>query len=67
VTCTTKAAVSSVPRPVRPATAKAAASTATQAPTSAAGRALACPRRASIVASAPASSVAEQAGTSAVQ
>jgi hypothetical protein len=52
---------------VRPAAAKAAASSAAHEPIRTAGRALAWPRRASIVASAPASSVAEEDGTSAAQ
>ncbi len=62
-----KAAVSSVPRPVRPATVDPATRSATQALISTAGRAFACPRRASMVASAAASSDAEEAGTSAAQ
>jgi hypothetical protein len=62
-----KAAVSSVPRPVRPATTKPAKRSATQLPVRTAGRAVACPRRASMLARVPASRVAEAAGTSAVQ
>ena len=59
--------MSSVPRPVRPATVNATARSAAQAPINTAGSAVARPRRASMVASAPASSVAEEDGTSAVQ
>jgi hypothetical protein len=62
-----KATVSSVPRPLRPATTKPASRSATQLPIRNVGRALACPRRASMIASVPASRVAEEAGTSAVQ
>jgi len=67
VTWRTKAAVSSVPRPVRPATAKPATRSAAQLLIRTAGRVLACPRRASMMVRVPASRVAEVAGISAVQ
>jgi hypothetical protein len=59
--------VSSVPRPVRPATAAAAARSVAHAPISTADRAVACPRTASIVASVPARRVAAEDGTSAAK
>jgi hypothetical protein len=61
------AAVRSAPRPARPATAPAVMSIAAHAPIRVACRGLACPRRVSMTASAPARRVAEDAGMSAVQ
>jgi hypothetical protein len=67
VTWRTKATVSSVPRPARPATVTPAIRSATQPLIRTAGRVLAGLRRVSMIVSVPASSVAEAAGTSAVQ
>jgi hypothetical protein len=68
VTCSRNATVSAVPRPARPDRPARVMSSAAQASASAAGRrGIPAPRRVSITASVPASSVAEKAGTSAVQ
>ena len=67
VTCSTKATVSAVPRPARPDRPAAAMSSPAHASASAAGRRGNPVRRASMTACVPASSVAEMAGTSAVQ
>ena len=68
VTCSRNAAVSTEPRPARPNRLAAVMSSAVHASASAVGRrGIPAPRRASITASAPASTVAETAGTSAVQ
>jgi hypothetical protein len=61
------AAVSSVPRPARPATAKAPASSAAQATIAIAGRRRARPQRVSMTARAVARIVAEAEGISAIQ
>ena len=66
-TCTTNAAARSVPRPVRPAAPQTVASAAAHAPIAARERGCASPRAVSMIVSAPASSVTEQAGISAVQ
>jgi hypothetical protein len=67
VTWRMKAAVSSVPRPLRPATMQPVVRSAAQLLIRTAGRVVACPRRASVMARVAASRVAEVAGTSAVQ
>jgi len=67
VTCSRNAAVSTEPRPARPDRPAAAMSSAAHASASAAGRRGNPALRASITASVPASTVAEMAGTSAVQ
>src|SRR5262249_13695764 len=66
-TCTTHAAVRSVPRPARPAAPQTAASTAAHALITAREGRRASPRAASMIVSAPASRVTEQAGISAAQ
>ena len=66
-TWTAKAAVSSVPSPARPESAPAAASSAAHPAIRPADPGSACPRRVSMSASSPASSVAAVAGTSALQ
>jgi hypothetical protein len=67
VTWSRNAAVSSAPRPARPATAPAAASVIAHAAIRAAGRGPGRRRRRSMTASVPARSVADVDGTSAVQ
>jgi hypothetical protein len=67
VTCRPNAAVSRVPRPVRPATPYAAMSIAAQVPISNDGRGRARVRRVSSSVSVPARSNADDDGTSAIQ
>ncbi len=66
-TCTTNAAVSSVPRPARPATPPATASAAAHAPSKATERARTRLPPVSMAVSTPASRVTEQEGTRALQ
>ena len=66
-TCTANAAVSSAPRPTRPAMRYAVISMAAQVPIRTTDRGFGRPRQVSSTASVPARKVAEDEGTSAVQ